>query len=62
MANEIFEHKIYRCNLCKFKTFSRKKIREHVRKKHGVKGKKPYGKKHGMSPVTHAYRREEIWA
>ena len=50
--------KIYKCNLCKFKTGSRRRIRKHVKKAHQIKGQKPYM---GLrSPVSMAYRREEI--
>jgi len=53
-------NKTYECKLCpkdnRFKTGSRKKVREHIQRVHGMKGNKPYGSKKGRnSPVTEAH-------
>jgi len=48
----------YMCKLCKKVFPSRKKVREHVRKDHGVKSDKPYGdKKTRNSPISESYVR-----
>ena len=51
--------KAYHCNICPFKTGSRKEIREHVRKVHGITGGTGHGHDTPTSDISTAYHAVE---
>jgi len=51
--------KTYHCHLCPYKTGSRKDIRDHVRKVHGITGGTGHGTDTPISDISSAYHAEE---
>lgn len=52
--------KSYSCNRCPYTTGDKKKIREHVRKVHGVKGGAGHSSHSRTSDITSSYTAKEV--